>query len=229
MPAVVDPLTCNKNWSLCFAARVCPQTAFSLTHEGDVVIDSALCGDCPGPCTNFCDGYAIRYDPDPVAFDVLRRQTLGELDELAAAAERARLAAEREAEAAAARAGVIVDTTEATFDTEVLQAELPVVVDFWAAWCGPCKMMAPAFEELATEYVGLVKFVKVNVDEQPLLTSRYRVQSMPTLLIFYRGQPVDGSVGALSKPQLQALVYNVLSAVQRLQAETESATAPAAP
>ena len=216
MPAVVDPNACNRNWSLCFAARVCPHDAFALTGAGDVVIDSMLCGDCPGPCTNFCDGYAIRYDPDPVTFGVLQRQTLGELDAAAAAEERLRLTEERAAEAAAAKAGLIIDATVATFDAEVLQAELPVIVDFWAAWCGPCKQMAPVFEELAREYVGLVKFVKVNVDEQPQIAARYGVQSMPTLLVFYQGQPVDGSVGALPKQQLQALVYHVLSAVRQL-------------
>lgn len=224
MPAVIDPTVCNRNWALCFAARVCPEGAFSVRPDGEVVIDSSLCNDCSGPCTNFCDGYAIRYERDPDAFDILRRETRGELTEEAALEERIALAEAANDRAKEESAQVVIEVTSDTFAAEVINAELPVVVDFWATWCGPCKQMAPVFEELAREYAGLIKFVKVNVDDEQLLAGQYRIQSIPTLLVFYQGQPIDGAVGALPKPQLQSMLYSVLSSTHGAQAQ--SATAP---
>lgn len=213
MPAVVDPAACNKNYDLCFPARICPNNAFSLAPDLNVVIDSSVCGECPGPCTNFCDGYAIRFDPDPVSFDVLKRQTLGDITEEQAVEERLEAQALKEEAEKAERVSHVRDVTTETFESEVLLAEGPVVVDFWAPWCGPCKQMAPVFEELAGEYAGMVKFVKVNTDEEPQLAGSMGITGLPTTIAFINGQPVDGAVGALGKPQLQTLVYGVLSMV----------------
>ena len=98
----------------------------------------------------------------------------------------------------------IVNATESNFNTEVLSSAQPVLVDFWAEWCGPCKMIAPVLEELATEYGGKVKIAKVNIDENQNLAAQYRVTAIPTLLVFKGGQVMEQMVGAKSKRDLKA-------------------------
>ncbi len=93
--------------------------------------------------------------------------------------------------------------TDENFEKEVLKSDLLVVIDFYADWCGPCKMMAPAIEDIATEYDGIVKVGKLNVDESPNTSSKYRVMSIPTLLFIKNGEIVDTIVGAVSKAQVK--------------------------
>ena len=89
----------------------------------------------------------------------------------------------------------VSELTEASFETEVLQAKVPVVVDFYAVWCGPCKMLAPLFEQLAAEFAGRIKFTRVNVVQAPNLAAEYQITGVPTLALFRDGQPVDALVG----------------------------------
>jgi thioredoxin 1 len=100
--------------------------------------------------------------------------------------------------------GNIVNVTEASFEADVLKSTVPVLVDFWAEWCGPCKMLIPVLNELATEYAGKVKIAKVNVDQAGMLASQYNVQSIPALFFFKGGQVVAQMVGARSKKDLKA-------------------------
>jgi thioredoxin 1 len=97
---------------------------------------------------------------------------------------------------------MINNITDASFDSEVLKADLPVLVDFWAAWCGPCKMIAPILEEIATEFAGKLKICKVDVDANQETPAKYGVRGIPTLIVFKNGSAEATKVGALSKTQL---------------------------
>ncbi len=98
--------------------------------------------------------------------------------------------------------GAAIKITSENFESEVLKSTVPVLVDFWAEWCGPCRMVLPIVEEIAGEIAGKAKVGKVNVDESPELASQFDVASIPTLLIFKNGAVVDQMVGALPKPKL---------------------------
>ena len=103
----------------------------------------------------------------------------------------------------------IVVTGE-NFETEVLQAKIPVLLDFWASWCGPCKMIGPFIEELAVEYSGRIKVGKVNVDEEGDLASRHGVVSIPTLVVYKNGEIANQAVGAFPKQNIEALFKNLI-------------------
>ncbi len=102
------------------------------------------------------------------------------------------------------------EVTDQTFDRDVLQSSQPVLVDFWAPWCGPCRMVAPIVEELANEYAGRVKFVKLNTDENPSTAARFGIRSIPTLLVFKDGKPVGQIIGFRPKSDLKKRLDAVL-------------------
>ena len=107
-------------------------------------------------------------------------------------------------------AGKVLEVSDGSFESEVLNSSIPVVVDFWAPWCGPCKALTPVMEELANEYDGRVKFVKVNVDEHRKSASRYNVRGIPNLVFFKSGQSQEQIVGAVPKQEIDKVVKKLL-------------------
>lgn len=99
-----------------------------------------------------------------------------------------------------------IKLTDQNFEQEVLHADLPVLVDFWASWCGPCQMLSPVIAEIAEEYAGKVKVGKVNVDEQPNLANRYGIASIPTVMLFKNGEVVSTSLGSRPKNELETML-----------------------
>ena len=105
---------------------------------------------------------------------------------------------------------LVVSVTNDTFDQEVLKASTVVMVDFWATWCGPCKIVAPVVEELAKEYEGKAKFAKVNTDENSDLSTKYSIRGIPTLIFFKDGEVKDQIVGAVPKAQLKSKIDSLI-------------------
>jgi len=100
--------------------------------------------------------------------------------------------------------------TDGNFEPEILKSDIPVMVDFWAPWCGPCHIIAPVIEELAKEYAGKVKVAKMNVDENPATPSRYGIRGIPTVILFKDGQIFDQIVGAVPKSKVEDMIKKAL-------------------
>ena len=105
----------------------------------------------------------------------------------------------------------VLDITDASFEMEVLKSGTPVLVDFWAEWCGPCKMLSPTVDKLANEFTGKLKVVKLNVDENPNSSSKFGIQAIPTLLIFKNGTNSDRIVGMITEKDLRSRIEKALS------------------
>ncbi len=104
----------------------------------------------------------------------------------------------------------LLHVSDKNFESEVLRSGIPVLVDFWATWCGPCRAISPIIEELAKEYSGRVKITKLNVDENPATPSQYGVRGIPTLILFKEGKVLDQIVGSVPKARLKAMIEKVL-------------------
>lgn len=104
----------------------------------------------------------------------------------------------------------LTELSDASFEAEILQSSTPVLVDFWAPWCGPCRVVGPIVEELAQQYQGRIKVAKMNVDNNPVTPSKYGIRGIPTLILFKNGEAVDQIVGAVPKGQIEAMLQKAL-------------------
>ncbi|MCL2707317.1 MAG: thioredoxin [Dehalococcoidia bacterium] len=107
---------------------------------------------------------------------------------------------------------MLIDVTDATFNSEVIKSNLPVIIDMWAPWCGPCRRIEPIFQKLAEKYSGKVRFCRMNVDENKVTPSQYRVMSIPNMIFLKNGEVVDTAVGALPESALQSKVEALIAA-----------------
>jgi thioredoxin 1 len=112
-----------------------------------------------------------------------------------------------------------IHVTDAEFEAKVLQSEIPVLVDFWAPWCGPCRMVAPILEKLAEEYAGKILVAKVNTDEDAQWAMQYGVQGIPTMLVVHNGEVIREQVGAIPEPYIRTLVDEVLQIAEATPAQ----------
>lgn len=205
MPALIDYRSCDDS-PYCSAARMCPSRAFQM-KGGKWIIDAAACGGCPGMCTRMCPSGAIHYAPTLAALEAKR-------SEIESSSETADDLFEK-------RYGVRPGDPRAEgknlahvgcndFKKEVLDSNLPAVVDFWAEWCAPCKVIAPTFKKLAEEYEGKMRFFKMDTEECNSVPGQYGIRSIPTMLFFMGGEVVAYEIGAIPEGRFRQTIERVL-------------------
>jgi thioredoxin 1 len=235
MPVLVNYTRCNC-MPTCFAAVACPKKTLRVDKElMKVVVNPTVCGDCPAPCLNFCDSVALKFAPNLEELDIIARELDGELSLEQAAAERRAIADKRKAEEAAKKEAedaakfAPVKLTMQNFVKEVSREDTPIVVDFWAEWCQPCKQLEPIISELAQEFAGKIRFGKLNIDDEKAIANQLGIQSIPTLIVFFQGQmAMQPLVGVLPKAQLQSVFNRIVQAVEQMKT-AQAADATAAP
>lgn len=233
MPVQVNEKACIDR-EHCFAAAACPYDAYF--HNGlrkTWETDPTICGECPGPCLNFCDKDALVWGDDLVDLKIKMAEAQGRMTSAEALEARAKhkqevIESQKEAARAAEAArkkkeeGTVVDLTIRNFEEEVLRSDIPVAVDCWADWCGPCKTFSPVFEATAKQYEGVVKFAKLDTDAEPRLAAGLGVQALPTVLLFYKGQLANAVEGALPAQHFQQWLYQTLAAIRQYAAQFDA-------
>ncbi|MEI7554050.1 thioredoxin [Candidatus Chlorohelix sp.] len=225
MPVLVNHNKCNCA-PTCFAANACPNDALHVDKTAlRVWVEPEKCGTCPGRCLNFCDAVALKFAPSLVELEIMQKELAGELNADQALEARNKLMEEMKEKAEAERrleedeSLKPIAVTVNNFKAEVVDSAIPVFIDFWAEWCAPCKQIAPIIDVFAKEYQGRMKFVKINVDEEQMIASQFSIQSIPTMIIMYRGQLADMIVGAVDRAALKNRLDRVLQAVAQFEAQ----------
>ncbi len=225
MPVLILKDRCD-NLPRCFAATVCPnQALFYDREQGQVVVLPERCGDCRGPCLNFCDRYALKYASTLPELRLLQAELDGSMTQEEIARERMLLKKEEEAE----KSYQVPEVTEQDFQEQVLEARLPVLLLVDSAHSGTARQLAAALEQISQEHVSQLMIRRLNSDSAVQLVSALRVRTVPTFLVFYRGQLLDGVEGAVSVVQLRGWVKAILEQIRLLEAQQSSGVWPAGP
>ena len=210
MPILILTDRCD-NLSYCFAAQACPNQALLYDEQkGQVVAFPERCGDCRGPCLNFCDQYALKYARSLEELRLLQAELDGSMSTEEIAQERIRL---RKAEEER-KARTVSEVTSASFQQQVLQSRLPVLLVADSSRSATWKSLAPILEKMSQQYVGRLSLRRLNVDTEPQMASAMRIRGVPTFLFFYQGRVLNGMEGTVTPTQLEGWTENLLEEVQ---------------
>lgn len=207
MPVLIDQRVCD-NSPGCSAIRVCPKDAIIYDRKkGKIVEDNSRCTSC-GICQRVCPAGAVKVYPTDAALEAAKKEIENSTltgDDLLEQRYGVRPGDPHELGTNMFQADC------SNFADEVLKSELPVVVDFWAEWCAPCRILAPTFKDLAAEFDGKLRFAKLDTEECQQVPAQYGIMSIPTMLFFHKGRIIERAVGALPKDALRSKIKTVLA------------------